>query len=86
MPSIICTFTSSTGITAILKAELKDKKHLFMTTNKGTVKRTDLTEFDNIRRSGLIAQKLPPGDELKWVIATSGKDEVYILTKKLEIY
>ncbi len=69
-------------ITAILKADLKDKKHLFMTTMKGTVKRTDLTEFDNIRRSGLIAQKLPPGDDLKWVIATSGKDEVYILTKK----
>jgi DNA gyrase subunit A len=69
-------------ITAILKADLKDKKHLFMTTNKGTVKRTDLTEFENIRRSGLIAQKLPPGDDLKWVIATSGKDEVYILTKK----
>ncbi|MSR87175.1 DNA gyrase subunit A [Candidatus Peribacteria bacterium] len=69
-------------ITAILKADLKDKKHLFMTTTKGTVKRTDLTEFENIRRSGLIAQKLPPGDDLKWVIATSGKDEVYILTKK----
>ncbi len=69
-------------ITAILKADLKDKKHLFMTTTKGTVKRTDLTEFDNIRRSGLIAQKLPPGDDLKWVIATSGQDEVYILTKK----
>ncbi len=69
-------------ITAILKADLSDKKHLFMTTTKGTVKRTDLTEFENIRRSGLIAQKLPPGDDLKWVIATSGKDEVYILTKK----
>lgn len=69
-------------ITAILKADLTDKKHLFMTTNKGTVKRTDTSEFDNIRRSGLIAQKLPPGDELKWVLSTSGKDEVYILTKK----
>lgn len=69
-------------ITAILKADLKDKKHLFMTTMKGTVKRTDLTEFENIRRSGLIAQKLPTGDDLKWVIATSGKDEVYILTQK----
>ncbi|TSC57784.1 MAG: DNA gyrase subunit A [Candidatus Peregrinibacteria bacterium Greene0416_19] len=69
-------------ITAILKANLEGKKHLFMTTNKGTVKRTDLTEFDNIRRSGLIAQKLPPGEELKWVIATSGKDEIFILTRK----
>ena len=51
-------------------------------TRKGTVKRTDLTEFENIRRSGLIAQRMPPGDELCWVIATSGKDEILILTKK----
>ncbi|TSD00681.1 MAG: DNA gyrase (subunit A) [Candidatus Peregrinibacteria bacterium Greene1014_49] len=69
-------------ITAILKADLEDKKHLFMVTRKGTVKRTDLTEFANIRRSGLIAQRMPPGDELCWVIATSGKDEILILTKK----
>ncbi|MBM3228084.1 DNA gyrase subunit A [Candidatus Peribacteria bacterium] len=69
-------------ITAILKADLADKKHLFMVTRKGTVKRTDLTEFGNIRRSGLIAQKMPPGDELCWVIASSGKDEILILTKK----
>ena len=69
-------------ITAILKADLSDKKHLFMVTRKGTVKRTDLTEFENIRRSGLIAQKMPPGDELCWVIASTGKDEILILTKK----
>jgi DNA gyrase subunit A len=69
-------------ITAILKADLTDKKHLFMVTRKGTVKRTDLTEFENIRRSGLIAQKIPTGDELCWVIATTGKDEILILTKK----
>lgn len=69
-------------ITAILKADLAGKTHLFMTTNQGTVKRTEIKEFDNIRRSGLIAQKLPPGDELKWVLATSGKDEIFILTKK----
>jgi DNA gyrase subunit A len=69
-------------ITAILKADLAGKKHLFMTTKKGTVKRTDVSEFENIRRSGLIAQKLPPGDELKWVLATGGKDEIFILTKK----
>jgi DNA gyrase subunit A len=69
-------------ITAILKANLEGKTHLFMTTNKGTVKRTELTEFENIRRSGLIAQKLREGDELKWVVATSGKDEIFLLTKK----
>lgn len=69
-------------ITAILKATLEDKKFLFMTTMQGTTKRTAISEFDNIRRSGLIAQKLPEGDELKWVLATSGKDDIYILTRK----
>jgi DNA gyrase subunit A len=69
-------------ISAVLKADLVGKTHLFMTTKEGTVKRTEIKEFENIRRSGLIAQKLPPGDELKWVLATSGKDEIFILTKK----
>jgi DNA gyrase subunit A len=69
-------------ITAMLKSDLSDKKELFMATNKGTVKRTSVAEFDNIRRSGLIAQKLPPGDDLKWVVATSGKDEVFLLSRK----
>lgn len=69
-------------ITAILKANLEGKKFLFMATRNGTVKRTESTEFENIRRSGLIAQKLPQGDELQWVLATSGKDEIYLLTRK----
>ena len=69
-------------VTAILKSDLEDKTHLFMVTEKGTVKRTELTQFDNIRRSGLIAQKTFPGDRLKWVLATSGKDEILIVTKK----
>jgi DNA gyrase subunit A len=66
----------------MLKSDLSDKKELFMATNKGTVKRTVVSEFDNIRRSGLIAQKLPPGDELKWVCATDGTNEVFLLSRK----
>jgi DNA gyrase subunit A len=74
-------------ITAILKADLADIKetkatHLFMVTRLGTVKRTEISEFQNIRRSGLIAQKLPEGDDLEWVVATSGKDEILIISKK----
>lgn len=69
-------------VAAIMKAKLEGKTNLFMTTVEGTVKRTELSEFENIRRSGLIAQKVPEGDELKWVVATSGKDEIFILSKK----
>ncbi len=69
-------------ITAILKADLSQVSHLFMVTRQGTVKRTEVGEFQNIRRSGLIAQKLPPGDDLEWVVTTSGKDEILIVSKK----
>lgn len=69
-------------VTAILKADLKEQQFLFMVTQKGTVKRTEVSQFENIRRSGLIAQKLPKGDELQWVVTTGGKDDVLLLTKK----
>ena len=69
-------------VTAILQADLKDKTHLFMVTRDGTVKRTEVAQFDNIRRSGLIAQKMPSGDQLKWVVATTGDNEVLIVSKK----
>ncbi len=69
-------------IAALMKAKLEGKTHLFFTTRQGTVKRTEITEFENIRRSGLIAQSISDDDELKWVIATSGKDDILILTKK----
>ena len=69
-------------IAAVLKADLEGMNHLFMVTDKGTVKRTELAEFENIRRSGLIAQKMNDGDNLKWVLATNGKNEILILTKK----
>lgn len=69
-------------ITAILKADLGGASFLFMVTTAGTVKRTEVSEFQNIRRSGLIAQKLPEGEDLKWVVTTSGKDEIFIVTSK----
>ena len=53
-----------------------------MITEHGTVKRTELSQFENIRRSGLIAQKMNEGDSLKWVLATTGKSEILIVTKK----
>src|SRR6185312_15867474 len=50
-------------------------KYLFMTTKLGTVKKTALTDFANVRANGLIAIKLDDGDELRWVKQTSGQDE-----------
>ncbi len=69
-------------ITAILKADLSDKKFLFFVTKYGTVKRTAIDQFQNIRRSGLIAQKINDGDDLEWVVATTGENELLLVTQK----
>jgi len=69
-------------VTAVLKADLGGKKYLLMATRQGLVKRTQVAEFTHIRRSGLIAQKIPAGDELRWVVATDGKSEILLVTAK----
>jgi DNA gyrase subunit A len=67
-----------TGIVAFGKDD--NYKYLLMVTEKGTVKKTTFDEFDNVRRSGLIAIKLEKGDALRWVEATTGSDEVIVTT------
>lgn len=58
-----------------------DAKHLIMTTTGGTVKKTKIEDFQNVRRSGLIAITLEKGDTLNWVQPTTGSDEVMITTR-----
>lgn len=57
-----------------------DDGYLFMTTAKGTVKKTAVKDYANIRQTGLIAIKLDAGDELRWVRRSSGEDDVVIST------
>lgn len=68
-------------VTSLVSFDAKtDHSYLFMATNQGTVKKTPLSEYANVRANGLIAIKLDSGDELKWVKLTSGKDEIIIST------
>jgi DNA gyrase subunit A len=70
-------------VTAIVPFVKEDKfKYLLMTTELGTVKKTPMEDFANVRRSGLIAINLVKGDTLKWVEATTGEDEIIITTSK----
>ncbi len=55
-------------------------KNLIITTKKGVIKKTPLSQFANIRKSGLIAITLKKGDEVCRVRKTSGEDEVAIVT------
>ncbi len=57
----------------------KDKFLVFGTAD-GTVKKTPFSEYDKSRREGWIAIKLRPGDELVRVVATSGNDDVMMVT------
>jgi DNA gyrase subunit A len=77
------SLSSEEKITALVATGKDDNyKYMFMSTGNGTVKKTDLSEFENVRRSGLIAIKLEKGDALSWAEATSGSDEVIITTQK----
>jgi len=67
--------------TAVLTRSKKlEAKYLIMATKKGTVKKTELSEFEKVRRSGLIAISLKADDELNWVHPSSGEDEVVLVT------
>jgi len=70
-------------VTAIIPFNKEDGfKYFLMTTEMGTVKKTPMEDFDNVRRSGLIAINLTKGDTLKWVEATTGEDEITVTTSK----
>lgn len=60
--------------------EKNDEHFLFFTTKLGTVKRTSVAEFANIRNSGLIAINLKENDQLVSVALTTGKDVMIIGT------
>lgn len=61
--------------------ENKDAKYLFMSTRQGVVKKTELVQFQNILSKGIIAIKIREDDELLWVRATSGANDVMIITQ-----
>jgi DNA gyrase subunit A len=53
---------------------------LFFATRQGTVKKTALAEFANVRKGGIIAIGIEPGDALIDVKLTSGQDQVVLIT------
>jgi len=55
-------------------------KFLVFATADGTVKKTPFSEYDKSRREGWIAIKLRPGDEVVRVVATSGVDDLMVVT------
>ena len=72
-------------VTTLIKLEGitdEDGTYLTMVTKNGVIKRTRLSAYRNVRKSGLNAISLDEGDELKWVRLTGGEDELIVATRK----
>ncbi len=68
--------------TILAMSDITNFKYLVMATRKGLIKKTPLEDFENVRRSGIIALKLKPEDGMEWVCPSTGKDNVMIATKE----
>ena len=70
-------------VSSIIQSEdFKVFKYFVMLTKQGVIKRVEVSQFDNVRRSGLIAMKLKGDDVLNWVRPSSGKDDIILATAK----
>ncbi len=70
-------------VTAVLNAgEKLEGQSLIMCTHQGTIKKTLVKDFANVRKSGLIAIKLREDDSLEWVREVSPGQQVMIITKE----
>ncbi|MGH2447573.1 MAG: DNA gyrase subunit A, partial [Chloroflexota bacterium] len=56
--------------------------YLVMATTHGTVKRTELSQFKNVRRNGMRAITLDKGDELAWVKLAQGDEDLILVTRQ----
>ncbi|MNX85379.1 DNA gyrase subunit A [compost metagenome] len=70
-------------VTAVVPIpEFTEGDYLVMLTRGGVIKKTDLTAFSSIRRSGIIAIALDDGDSLGWVCRTDGDQSIIIGTQE----
>lgn len=77
----LINITQQEKIQAVLNINKKiEKKHLFMATKRGQVKKTAIEKFSNIRATGLIAIRLKNDDRLIKAVPTSGDDAIMLVT------
>ncbi len=73
---------SVTSVVAMTKAVKESGGSLMMITSDGVAKKTKAADFNDVRRSGIIALKLAPGDELMRAAFVDKGDTVIVATKK----
>ena len=68
-------------VTAMVKVPKdSESEYLCMVTRKDIIKRTALSQYDHIRKTGIIAINLDEGDELCWVELTDGERKLIVAT------
>ena len=68
-------------VTAMVKVPKdSESEYLCMVTRNGIIKRTALSQYDHIRKTGIIAINLDEGDELCWVELTDGERKLIVAT------
>jgi DNA gyrase subunit A len=65
-----------------VESKLPTGEYFLMGTRKGYVKKTMISDFQNVRKSGLIAIKIREGDSLEWVRSVSKGGQVMIVTQE----
>ena len=73
---------SSTGGVAAVDTTWNPEKHILFATRSGIVKKSNLEDFANIRKGGIIAIKIEEDDELISAIMTDGQNEVLLVTRQ----
>ena len=74
--------TSGEKVTAVIPVrEFQEDHYLFMATRNGMVKKTQIAEYQNIRKTGLQAINLKEDDDLIEVKFTDGKKDIILITK-----
>jgi DNA gyrase subunit A len=82
LANLIEMASGETVTTCLSIKEFSSKQFIFMATKLGKVKKTNLADFENIRRKGIIAINLSSGDRLIDAHLTNGKDSILLTTRE----
>jgi DNA gyrase subunit A len=75
-------FEEDEGLSSVIDVKDFDSdEYLFMTTKKGVVKKTEVRAFIHFKNKPIVSINLDEGDALKWVVRTTGKKDILLVTK-----
>jgi DNA gyrase subunit A len=80
--NVLSVTQGETITAAVAVSTFESGEYCTMATRNGKIKRVQLSEFEDVRPSGLVAITLEEGDVLGWVRVTTGAQEIILVTEK----